>query len=518
MSVSAPQRLAHESLRAPGRHRRASNTPRPFWSPMRAPSLDERRSTGRSAGSRTWHSRYLQRLVPCDVLIALVAGLAGLTTQLEQSTTAFALYTLGVPTVAVVWISALAMADGYGRRRLAVASHQLRSLARAALGILATVAIVAYLTDLGLPRIYLLVVMTTLVVGSLVARLALQRWLHSHRRRGLLMQRTVIVGRADSANALIHSLTSEPGQGLLPVAVCAYDLDGSAVLTASIGGVPVVGPPTAAIEAVDIADAEVVAVAAHPDLAGPALRRLTWALEDRGVELIVAPGLLDVAGPRLSIRPSQNLSLLHVERPAATRVHVVFKSLMDRCLAALLVLMLGPLLLGIAIAVTLGDGGPVFFRQRRVGVRGEHFPMLKFRTMVVDAEAHLAKLATLSDGNGVLFKMRDDPRVTRVGRVLRRYSLDELPQLFNVLRGQMSLVGPRPPLPREVDQYEPDAQRRLRVKPGMTGLWQVSGRSDLSWEESLRLDLHYVDNWSPVGDLHILFRTVNAVVHGPGAY
>ena len=199
-------------------------------------------------------------------------------------------------------------------------------------------------------------------------------------------------------------------------------------------------------------------------------------------------------------------------------MHVISKSVMDLCFAAILVLLLSPVLLAIALAVKLGDGGPVFFRQQRVGVSGEYFAMLKFRTMVVDAEAHLARLASRSDGNTVLFKMQDDPRVTKVGRILRRYSLDELPQLFNVLKGDMSLVGPRPPLPREVDQYEPDARRRLRVKPGMTGLWQVSGRSDLSWEESLRLDLHYVDNWSPIGDLHILFRTVNAVVNGPGAY
>ncbi len=520
MSVSAPHGAASSTARSvappPGRHRATAS--RGFWSPMLVPFIDERCATGRSAGSRTWHSRYLRRLVPCDLLVALTAGLAGLATQTAQTPTVFALYALGVPLTALVWVTTIAAVDGYATRRLATSGHQLRALARAALVILAAVAIVAYLTDLGLSRLYLIVVMTVLVTGSLVTRLVLHRWLLSHRRHGLLMQRTVVVGRADSAQALVHSLASDPGQGLLPVAVCASDIDGADVRASTIGGVPVLGSPQSAIEAVDISDAEVVAVASHPDLAGPALRRLTWALEDRGVELIVAPGLLDVAGPRLSIRPSQNLSLLHVERPAAGRVHVISKSLMDRCLAAALVLALSPALLVIALAVRLGDGGPVFFRQQRVGVRGEPFAMLKFRTMVVDAEAHLAKLAASSDGNGVLFKMRDDPRVTRAGRVLRRYSLDELPQLFNVLRGEMSLVGPRPPLPREVDQYEPDAQRRLRVKPGMTGLWQVSGRSDLSWEESLRLDLHYVDNWSPVGDLHILFRTVNAVVNGPGAY
>nr|WP_276511226.1 sugar transferase [Kineosphaera limosa] len=452
------------------------------------------------------------------MIIALAAGLAGLATQLDQTLPALAFYALGVPTVGLVWLLALWMADAYGRRRLAQGNYQFRALARAALGILATVAIVAYVTNLGLSRVYVFTVMSILVIGSLAARLVLQRWLLRMRCQGRLMQRTVVVGRADSVSALIHSLNSEPAQGLLPVAVCATDLSGAPLSVGKIGGVPVLGPPTLAVDAVDLADAEVVAVASHPDLAGPALRRLTWALEDRGVELIVAPGLLDVAGPRLSIRPSQNLSLLHVERPAATPVHVISKSIMDTCVAAIIVALLSPVLVAIAVAVKLGDGGPVFFRQQRVGVRGRPFAMLKFRTMVVDAESRLATLAASSDGNALMFKMKDDPRVTGIGKYLRRYSLDELPQMFNVLRGEMSLVGPRPPLAREVDQYEPDAHRRLRVKPGMTGLWQVSGRSDLSWEESLRLDLHYVDNWSPAGDLHILLRTVKAVVAGSGAY
>lgn len=406
MSVHAPQEVVHIS-RAPGRHR-ASTQARGFW-PVLVPMWDEGCATGRSAGARTWHSRYLHKVIPADVVIALAAGVAGLGTQMTQALPALALYALGVPTVALVWVLALWMSDAYGRRRLAQGNYQFRTLARAAVGILATVAIAAYVSDLGLSRIYLFTVMAILVVGSVMARLLLQHWLHVNRRRGRLMQRTVIVGRADSVNALINSLASEPGQGLLPVAVCASDLDGGPARVGQLGGVPVLGPPTSAIEAVDLADAEVVAVASHPDLAGPSLRRLAWALEDRGVELIVAPGLLDVAGPRLSIRPSQNLSLLHVERPAATPVHVISKSVMDTCIAAVIVALLSPVLLAIAIAVKVGDGGPIFFRQQRVGVRGQYFGMLKFRTMVVDAEAHLASLAAQSDGNAVLFKMKDDP-------------------------------------------------------------------------------------------------------------
>ncbi|SNV25160.1 Putative colanic biosynthesis UDP-glucose lipid carrier transferase [Dermatophilus congolensis] len=217
-------------------------------------------------------------------------------------------------------------------------------------------------------------------------------------------------------------------------------------------------------------------------------------------------------------RPSTNLSLLHIERPAAARRSAILKGFMDCSLAALLLFLLSPLMVVIAVAIKISDPGPVFFRQQRVGVRGKFFWIFKFRTMVVDAEKRLEALEARSDGNGVLFKMKDDPRITKIGHFLRRYSLDELPQLINVLIGDMSLVGPRPPLAREVEQYEPDALRRLHVKPGMTGLWQVSGRSDLSWEESLRLDLRYVDNWSPMGDLHILFRTFSAVFTSSGAY
>jgi exopolysaccharide biosynthesis polyprenyl glycosylphosphotransferase len=194
-----------------------------------------------------------------------------------------------------------------------------------------------------------------------------------------------------------------------------------------------------------------------------------------------------------------------------------FKRAVETALTVVLMLFALPVLLVITVAIRLDSSGPVLFRQKRVGARGTEFDMIKFRTMCMDAEARLAELQR-DAGNDVLFKMKDDPRITRVGKVLRRFSLDELPQLINVLRGEMSLVGPRPPLLREVEAYEPDAVRRLRVKPGLTGLWQVSGRSDLSWDESLRLDLWYVDNWCLALDLQILFRTARAVLRGAGAY
>jgi exopolysaccharide biosynthesis polyprenyl glycosylphosphotransferase len=251
---------------------------------------------------------------------------------------------------------------------------------------------------------------------------------------------------------------------------------------------------------------------------GVRLRGLAWELEKTGTDLCVSPALLDVAGPRTTIRPTAGLTLLHVDHPQLTGIRLVIKDLFDRCAAAAALVMLAPVMALLAISIRLHDGGPALFKQVRIGKDGREFLIYKFRTMVVDAEKHLEALWELSEGNGVLFKLKDDPRVTGVGRLLRRLSLDELPQLWNVLVGNMSLVGPRPALPTEAERYGRSTARRLLVKPGITGLWQVSGRSDLSWEDSVRLDLYYVENWSFAGDIQILWKTVSAVVRAHGAY
>jgi exopolysaccharide biosynthesis polyprenyl glycosylphosphotransferase len=249
---------------------------------------------------------------------------------------------------------------------------------------------------------------------------------------------------------------------------------------------------------------------------GVALRRLAWRLEKTGTDLVVAPALMEVAGPRISIRPAAGLSLLHVDHPEISGLRRLVKSLFDRIGAGLLLLVLVPLFVGVTAAIRTSSPGPAFFRQTRVGRDGAEFTIYKFRTMGTDAERQ--KIDLSSDERGVLFKIRNDPRVTPLGSWLRRRSLDELPQLINVMFGHMSLVGPRPPLPEEVARYGDDVRRRLLVKPGMTGLWQVSGRSDLSWEESVRLDLRYVESWSLTLDLQILWKTWSAVARGAGAY
>jgi exopolysaccharide biosynthesis polyprenyl glycosylphosphotransferase len=267
------------------------------------------------------------------------------------------------------------------------------------------------------------------------------------------------------------------------------------------------------------AGADVVAVTAASEMVGPALRRLSWELANDDIALAVAPGLMEVAGPRLHIRPVAGLPLLHVEHPRLDGVSRLGKGAFDRVAAGAALVVLLPALLVIAALVRATSEGPALFRQPRVGQGGRTFVCLKFRTMVADAERRLHEVAHLNRHvEGPLFKIMHDPRVTPLGMFLRRYSLDELPQLFHVLTGRMSLVGPRPPLPDEVAAYTDEVRRRLLVKPGLTGLWQISGRSDLSWDESVRLDLRYVENWSFALDLLILKKTLSAVIRGTGAY
>ena len=283
-------------------------------------------------------------------------------------------------------------------------------------------------------------------------------------------------------------------------------------------GVPVVGGYGSVTHAVRLTGADTVAVLASGDLGPEQLRRLAWDLEPTGADLLVAPSLVEVAGPRLSIRPVSGLPLLHVEQPSFTGGRRFFKSVFDRLAASAALFLLSPLLLAVATAIRVDSPGPAIFTQERIGKDGRPFRLYKFRSMVVDAEEQRSHLLDHNDRDGLMFKMHADPRITRVGGWIRRYSIDELPQLVNVALGQMSLVGPRPPLPEEVEKYADHVRRRLLVPPGLTGLWQVSGRADLSWEESIRLDLRYVDNWSFAFDLQILWKTGRAVLGGSGAY
>jgi len=413
-----------------------------------------------------------------------------------------------------VWLIAVRVFGGYERRFLGTGSDEFRRVLNAGLSLTGALALISYAVNNELSRVYLLVSMQVIVLLDLVVRLVLRKRLHQRRRRGQCMSTVVAVGHEGAVAQLISELRREPHHGLAVVAAC---LAGGSAAT-EVAGVPVVGDFDMTADAVRNIGAGTVAVLSCPEIDGIKLRTLAWELEKTGTDLCVAPALLDVAGPRTTVRPTAGLTLLHVDHPQLSGPRQVVKDLFDRSVAALVLVLLAPVMVGVALAVRLSDRGPALFTQTRVGKDGRPFKIYKFRTMVVDAEARLAGLRPENEQDGVLFKIRKDPRVTTLGVRLRKWSLDELPQLFNVMLGDMSLVGPRPALPNEAALYADHVRRRLVVKPGITGLWQVSGRSDLSWDESVRLDLRYVENWSIALDLQILWKTVAVILGGSGAY
>ncbi|MGH3907932.1 MAG: sugar transferase, partial [Pseudonocardiaceae bacterium] len=332
-------------------------------------------------------------------------------------------------------------------------------------------------------------------VSLTISRYALRRALHGKRARDLCMHPVLVAGSVDEVADLIDRTRKDRHYGWIVTGVC---VPGTAGLDRpeEVRGVPVLGGFADVPDLVRQGNHRVVAVTPDPHWNRQQLRQLAWDLEGMPAELVVAPALMEVTGPRLHVSPVYGLTLLHVSQPTFSGGRWIFKAAIDRLGSLVLLLLITPVLLAVAVAIKMESGGPVLFRQQPVGKAGERFWMLKFRSMVVDAEQRRACLAAVNEAGGPLFKIRRDPRVTRVGTFLRRYSLDELPQLINVLVGDMSLVGPRPPLPVEVERYAFDARRRLLVRPGVTGLWQVSGRSDLTWEETVQLDLRYVENWS----------------------
>ncbi|MFJ9859063.1 sugar transferase [Streptomyces albogriseolus] len=365
-------------------------------------------------------------------------------------------------------------------------------------------------------KLWIFVAVPAIALVTMTMRYLLRLWLHRQRKEGRCLRPVLAAGSPDTVRDLIARTRKYPHLGWRVDAVCTTDgpgLDGG-----RLDGVPVVGRLTDVADHVRRDGYRVVAVTPDPHWSPDRLQRLSWNLEGSDAEMVVAPVLMEVAGPRLHVDAVLGIPLLRVSMPAFTGGRRAVKGVVDRLGATVLLVLFAPLMLLVALLVATDSRGGVFYRQRRVGKDGLEFTILKFRTMVPDADRARAALTGLNEGAGPLFKMRRDPRVTRIGAVLRRYSLDELPQLFNVLTGSMSLVGPRPPLPEECASYGPDIRRRLKVKPGLTGLWQISGRSDLSWEEAVRLDLRYVEDWSLALDTVILWKTLRAVVQGQGAY
>jgi exopolysaccharide biosynthesis polyprenyl glycosylphosphotransferase len=429
-------------------------------------------------------------------------------------------YALLSVVLAAAWWCMLGAWNSRNSRILGSGADEYKRVAAASLWLFGLVAIFSYVLRIDTARGYVGIALPVGLFGLFLARWLLRQHLSIARRQGESMSRVMLVGGPSAIAHLESSLSRAWHAGYLPVA--AY-IPGTHETPEADGpfNLPVLGykPETSSIlEAIALCKADAVALSAGVQLHPQTLRHLGWELAARSVGLIMAPALTDIAGPRIHTQQVAGLPLMHVTTPSLEGGQRVAKRLFDVVVAGLLLVIGIPLMSIIGILVKFGSPGPILFRQSRVGIEGKRFKMIKFRSMTADAESRLTELTGRNEGNGVLFKMKNDPRITTTGKFLRKFSLDELPQLFNVLAGSMSLVGPRPPLPREVEGYEKDVRRRLLVKPGLTGLWQVNGRSNLSWQDSVRLDLYYVENWSLAGDVVILLKTGRAVFRGTGAY
>lgn len=471
---------------------------------------------------RRWHRPYVGALALGDGLAILAASLIAQSLRFDsldgsvREAGAQVPYATIAIVVAPIWVTTMAICGVYDGRRLGNGSEEYRRILNGALRFLAAVAILSLAIKLDLARSMVAMTIPLATLLTVVSHFCARRWLHGRRARGECMHRVLIVGLEHQASDLVRHFQRSSHAGMAVVGACVPT--GSSILDVDGKHIPVLGGPEDVVAAIHAAGADTVAIADQASLHNGALRRLGWALEGTGVDLLVAPSVVDVAGPRIAIRPVAGLPLLHVEEPELGGVARLAKEAVERVAAAVLLLLLAPVLAAIGLAIRWTSQGPGLFAQERVGQNGRRFTLYKFRTMRSTAEAELPSLVESNELDGPLFKMRQDPRLTPFGRRLRRFSIDELPQLWNVVLGQMSVVGPRPPLPREVEGYCDEARRRLLVKPGLTGLWQVSGRANLPWKEAVRLDLYYVENWSPALDFVILGRTLTAVVRGRGAY
>ncbi|HEY6797937.1 MAG TPA: sugar transferase [Kineosporiaceae bacterium] len=466
---------------------------------------------------RSWERGYVRAVAALDALSALFAAAIAAVIHPVPLAGGYPSGYVGASTALLaVWLAAMSASRAYEVRFLAIGAEEFQRVLSAALAVITIVATLAWVVDVDIHRGYVIVALLMATLLTLLLRYAARKIVHRRRRHGFCMSDVLLVGHGRSAAELVRQMRRDVHHGMRIVGVCAPEGTGSDDLTPL--GIRVLGTFADVEAALSRTGADTVAVLACPEMDGVELRRLAWGLAREGVDLVVAPALMEVAGPRIAIRPVCGLPLLHVDEPHLTGGRRLAKDVIDRSLALVCLVALAPLFLGIALVIRLTSPGEAIFRQTRVGLDGRPFLMWKFRTMVRNA----AELRPSLDGvnqhpSGHLFKLSADPRVTPVGRWLRRTSLDELPQLVNVLRGQMSLVGPRP-LPASDTPYDGDARRRLYVKPGLTGLWQISGRSDLDWDESVRLDLRYVEQWSLTLDALILWKTLFAVVKGSGAY
>jgi len=494
----------------------------PIRGPVRRTRVGSDPTATRTAGA-SWASGYRSKLRLTDATIIVLAmaiafvvrfGAIEAAARTGPVATRFALMSL---LVVVVWSASLWAFRSRDPRVIGVGFGEYRRVAHATTTTFGLLAIAFLVFQADTARWFFTVALPIGLFLLLLSRWLWRQWLTTQRAYGHFLSRVIVVGRRKDVEKVVRQIRANSGAAYTVVAAVVGDHDTEAA-SASLGDLMVLNDLDRVAEFSRTLGVDGVVVAGNPDHSSDFIHDLAWRLEGGCAELILATSLANVAGPRIHFRPVDGLPLIHVEIPQFDGAKHVAKRAMDITLAGLALLVLAPVFAVIAVLIRLDSEGTALFAQERVGRDGRVFRIYKFRSMNSAAPDQLAALMARNEGSGALFKMKDDPRVTRLGRVLRKYSLDELPQFWNVLTGDMSLVGPRPPLPGEVSTYEDHVHRRLYIKPGLTGMWQVNGRSNLSWEESVRLDLYYVENWSLLGDFIILWRTFKVVAQPVGAY
>ncbi|WP_258175022.1 sugar transferase [Nesterenkonia sandarakina] len=490
------------------------------------PNLELKNSHPEESKWESWRRSFANRLAFSDsvVVIAVVVGVqvawVSLGSEAEFSLPAAGEGRINYLLVSLVivglWLAMLWMTGSRNSRVIGSGWLEYRIIADSGIKLFAGFATLAFLLNLNLARGYLLLIFPIGIMALLVERWVWRRWLHRRRRNGQHCRRVLLMGSPASVEHIAQELGRQQWAGYKVVGVCLSRTQVG--IKTEIAGIPVVGDFSTARVAMKRIAADTVIVTSSDDLDPRRVKELSWELEQDKYSLIMAPSLTDVSGPRIHSRPVSGLPLLHVETPQYTGLRMVMKRSFDVVGSLSIIAGLALPMLIIALLVKATSPGPLLYRSRRIGQRGEPFDMLKFRSMRVGADRELqALLEAQGTAEEPLFKVQNDPRITSIGRFLRKYSLDELPQLFNVLVGSMSLIGPRPQVAAEVALYTDAHHRRLIMRPGVTGLWQVSGRSELEWEQAVRLDLYYIENWSLTGDIGILFRTFKAVVFPGGS-
>ncbi|MEV7604321.1 sugar transferase [Paenarthrobacter sp. NPDC089322] len=486
------------------------------------PTMTGRRSRPRRGGS-SWTQLLTGALCLADTALVAVAVLAGFILNTDGPVVApggagQGQHVMIGCVLAVAWIAALEVYRSRDPKVLGVGPEEYKRVLTASLRVFGFLGLVAVVFRLESVSSFVVVSLPLGVVALTGNRWIFRRWLNGQKSRGRCLSRAIVVGEPQDVRYVVKQINRKSGAAYDIVGACLPGARRGAVLVVDDARVPVLSSIYGIAHTVRQTGANAVIVAGPVPGGNQFIQELGWRLEEDAAELVLAATLTNVAGPRIHWRPVEGLPLMHVDIPHYSGGKHTLKRLMDIFVSSAALLVLAPILLVLALIVRLDSPGPVLFKQERIGKQGTTFRMLKFRSMVVDAEARLAELTGQDEGAGVLFKIRGDPRITACGRWMRKYSLDELPQFWNVLVGNMSLVGPRPPLLREVSGYERHTHRRLLIKPGITGLWQINGRSDLPWEEAVRLDLYYVENWSIAGDLMIMWRTFKAMIQPSGAY